>query len=257
MATSLFKEIIFGPMRSRRLGVSLGINLLPTDNKLCNFDCVYCECGWTKKGGKPRFIPAGSVREALEKKLSEMDEAGELPDVITFAGNGEPTMHPDFERIVDFAFDLRDRYAPQAKIAVLSNATMIGSESVRRALGKVDRNILKLDSAFDETARLINGCPSSYSVAQTVENMKLFHGDLIIQTLFLRGEHDGRRIDNTTRTEVDAWLKLIADIRPRQVMVYTIDRDTPAEDLYKVTKSELERIGERVRALGIDCQVAV
>ncbi len=257
MATSLFKEIIFGPVHSRRLGVSLGVNLLPTDNKICNFDCVYCECGWTKKGNKPRFNSTEAVREALEKKLAEMSEAGQLPDVITFAGNGEPTMHPDFEKIIDFTFELRDRFAPQAKVAVLSNATMIGNESVRRALSKVDRNILKLDSALDETARLINGCPSTYSVAQTVENMKLFHGDLIVQTLFLRGEHAGHRIDNTTKTEVDAWLKLIADIRPRQVMVYTIDRDTPAEDLYKVTKSEMERIGERVRALGIDCQVAV
>ena len=256
MATSLYHDIIFGPVHSRRLGLSLGVNLLPLESKLCSFDCIYCECGWARHGLKPRFNRREDVRRLLGEKLREMVAFGTPPDVITFAGNGEPTMHPDFAAIIDDTIALRDEICPAAKVSVLSNATMIGRESVRQALLKVDNNILKLDSAFDETVRLIDNPNGHYSVAETVADMERFEGHLIVQTMFLRGEYAGRRVDNTLSREVDAWLELIARIRPRQVMIYTIDRDTPAENLEKVPVEELRRIAERVEALGIACSVA-
>lgn len=256
MATSLFDSVIFGPVVSRRLGISLGVNLLPTDNKICSFNCIYCECGWNGGGGKARFNPRETVNRELRKKLEEMSAEGKLPDVITFAGNGEPTMHPDFPQIIDDTIALRGELAPQAKIAVLSNAAMIGREAVRNALLKVDRNILKLDSAFDETVRLIDDPNGNYTVARTVELMKLFDGKLIIQTMFLRGRYEGQIVDNTTEREVSAWLGLLREINPRQVMIYTIDRDTPADGLEKIPLCELNRIAERVRALGFECSVS-
>jgi len=256
MATKLFGDIIFGPVHSRRLGLSLGINLLPVDNKLCSFECVYCECGWTKAGGRMRFNARADVARMLEQKLREMVAAGTPPDVITFAGNGEPTLHPEFEAIIGDAIALRDAVCPSAKISVLSNATNIGRESVRRALLRVDNNILKLDSAFDATARLINAPRGEWSVARTVADMKLFGGRLVIQTMFLRGECGGQRIDNTTEREVDAWLGLVREIAPRSVMIYSLDRDTPLETLEKVPRADLERIAVRVEALGIPCSVA-
>lgn len=192
----------------------------------------------------------------LESVLGEMVEAGTPPDVLTFAGNGEPTMHPDFEEIVDGVIALRDRLAPSAKVSVLTNATMLHRESVRRALRRVDNPILKLDSAFDATAQLIDKPLGHYSIGEVVEQMKLFQGECIVQTMFLRGEFEGQRVDNTTPEEVEAWLRLVEEISPRSVMVYTIDRDTPAPNLEKVPVEELRAIAERVRALGIECSVA-
>lgn len=256
MATSLFGDIIFGPVRSRRLGLSLGVNLLPADSKLCNFNCIYCECGWNRDGMKPRFNRREDVSRLLREKLTEMVAEGTPPDVITFAGNGEPTLHPDFEQIIDDTIALRNEICPSAKVSVLSNATMIGRESVRHALLKVDNNILKLDSAFDATVRLIDGPQGDYTVAGTVENMKLFNGRMIVQTMFLRGECDGAEVDNTTEEEIAAWLDVLKEVRPRSVMIYTIDRDTPCETLSKVPVDELKRIAARVEAIGIPCSVA-
>lgn len=252
----LYDNFIFGPIRSRRLGLSLGINLLPIDCKLCSFDCIYCECGWTLGGQKPRFNDKKAVLAMLEGVLGDMVEAGTPPDVLTFAGNGEPTMHPDFEEIVDGVIALRDRLSPATKVSVLTNATMLHRESVRRALMRVENPILKLDSAFDSTVQLIDKPLGNYSVESVVENMKLFEGNCIVQTMFLRGEYEGRTVDNTTPEEVEAWLAKVAEIAPRSVMVYTIDRDTPAPNLVKVPVEELKAIAERVRALGIECSVA-
>lgn len=252
----LYDNLIFGPIRSRRLGLSLGINLLPVDCKLCSFNCIYCECGWTLGGQKPRFNDKKAVLAMLEGVLGDMVAGGTLPDVLTFAGNGEPTMHPDFEEIVEGVIALRDRLCPNAKVSVLTNATMLHRESVRRALMRVDNPILKLDSAFDKTAQLIDKPLGNYSVANVVEQMKLFGGNCIVQTMFLRGEFEGERVDNATSEEVEAWLKLVEEIAPRSVMVYTIDRDTPAPNLEKVPVEELKAIAERVRALGIECSVA-
>ena len=251
----LFTDIIYGPIRSRRLGISLGVNLLPLHSKLCNFDCIYCECGWNddNRAEKPRFNSREDVRAALEATLSKMEAEGALPDVITFAGNGEPTIHPEFEGIIDDTIALRDRFAPEAKVSVLSNATQLHRESVRNALHKVDNAILKLDSAFTETAKLINKPQGDYSVERIVEQLAAFGKEFVLQTMFLRGEYNGSKVDNTTESEVLAWLAIVEHLRPRSVMVYSIDRATPCDTLQKVGREELEKIAERVRALGIEC----
>jgi len=255
--TSLYDNIIFGPVRSRRLGLSLGVNLLPIESKLCSFDCIYCECGWNDEHpGKRRFNAREDVRTMLAETLEKMVAAGTPPDVITFAGNGEPTMHPDFEPIIDDTIAMRDKYCPSAKVSVLSNATQIHREDVRRALMRVDNNILKLDSAFDATVQLMNKPQGKYTVQRTVELLKAFEGNLIIQTMFLRGEYLGQKVDNTTDEEVTAWLELVKEIAPKQVMVYSLDRDTPCQTIYKVEKDELREIAARVEALGIACSVA-
>lgn len=255
--TALYDNIIFGPIRSRRLGLSLGVNLLPIESKLCSFDCIYCECGWNDDHpGQRRFNARADVRDMLDRTLQKMVGEGTPPDVITFAGNGEPTLHPEFEAIIEDTIALRDKHCPAAKVSVLSNATQIHREDVKRALLRVDNNILKLDSAFDRTVQLMNKPQGNYTVARTVELLKSFEGELIVQTMFLRGEYLGQRVDNTTEEEVAAWLKLIAEIRPKQVMVYSLDRDTPCQTLEKVEKEELRAIAQRVEALGIAVSVA-
>lgn len=256
--TSLFHDIIFGPIHSRRLGLSLGVNLLPTESKLCSFDCIYCECGWNAEHrGLRRFNPREEVQRLLSETLQKMVADGTPPDVITFAGNGEPTMHPDFEAIIDDTIALRDKFCPSAKVSVLSNATQLHREGVRRALLRVDNPILKLDSAFDETVRRMNNPQNNnYSVRDVVDGMKSFDGQMILQTMFLRGTCEGVTIDNTVEREVAAWLELVAEIRPRQVMVYSLDRDTPCPTLEKVSREELQQIAARVEALGIPCSVA-
>ncbi len=255
--TALFEDIIFGPIRSRRLGLSLGVNLLPTHSKLCNFDCIYCECGWNaERRGSGRFNSKEDVATILEERLRAMAAQGELPDVITFAGNGEPTLHPDFEEIIASTIALRDKLAPSAKVSVLSNATRIGEASVRRALLSVDNNILKLDAAQTSLAKAINHPQAAYSVEAVVENMKLFEGQLIVQSMFLRGHCDGVDVDNCTPQAIEEWLQLIADVAPKSVMVYSIDRDTPCQTLQKVEREELTLIAQRVREMGIECSVA-
>ncbi len=256
MATILFNDVIFGPIKSRRLGVSLGVNLLPNYSKLCNFNCIYCECGWNRKGDKKEFNSREVVKSTLEAKLKEMAANNELPDTITFSGNGEPTMHPDFAAIIDDTIELRNKYAPSANVSVLSNATMLGREKVFNALLKVDRAILKLDSGFDETVHLIDNPQGSYSVANTVKLMKKFNGKMTLQTMFLRGECNGKPVDNTVKIEVDRWLELVQEINPREIMIYTIDRETPAPNLQKVSVEELEQIANRARQLGYTVQVS-
>ena len=251
----LFTDIIYGPIRSRRLGISLGVNLLPLHSKLCNFDCIYCECGWNadNRTEKPSFNKRDDIRTALENTLSKMQSEGQLPDVITFAGNGEPTIHPEFEGIIDDTIALRDKFAPNAKVSVLSNATQLHREGVIRALRKVDNPILKLDSAIDTTAHLINKPCGNYSVENIIEQFSAFGKEFVLQTMFLRGEYNGNHIDNTTESEIMAWLAVVEHLRPRSVMVYSIDRATPCKTLQKVEREELDKIAERVRALGIEC----
>ena len=235
----------------------MGVNLLPIESKLCSFDCIYCECGWNgDHPGKRRFNAREDVYNMLDETLGRMVKEGTPPDVITFAGNGEPTMHPDFEAIIGDTIALRDKHCPAAKVSVLSNATQLHREDVCRALRRVDNNILKLDSAFDTTVQLMNKPQGAYSVAKVVEQLKSFEGELIVQTMFLRGEYLGQRVDNTTEEEVSAWLKLIAEIAPKQVMVYSLDRDTPCQTIEKVEKEELREIAARVEALGIAVSVA-
>lgn len=256
MATFLFDSIVFGPIRSRRLGASLGINLLPTGSKFCSFDCIYCECGWTDKKQNGKLPSREEVKKYLDEKLKDMKTKGEELDVITYAGNGEPTMHPQFASIIDDSIELRDKYFPWARIAVLSNSTMLNKPNVVAALKKVDQNILKLDSAFDSTITLLNQPRVKFSAEELVKNLKSLEGNLIIQTLFLRGDYEGKTIDNTTEKEVSSWLELVKDIRPKEVMIYTIARDTPAVGLEKVSLKELKAIAARVEALGIPVQVS-
>lgn len=257
MVTILFHDTIFGPIHSRRLGTSLGINLTPNDGKICSFDCLYCEAGYNAQGpGTTGISPREEVRTKLEQKLAAMKANGDRLDVITFSGNGEPTLHPDFNGVVDDVIALRDCYYPQVKISVLSNSTMIDRPAVVEALKKVDNNILKLDSAIDRTMRLINRPVNShFNVADLVERLKQFSGQCIIQTMMLRGEHNGERIDNTTDAEVEALLAAYLEIRPAEMMLYSLDRATPEKNLQKVPKEELETIAERFRAKGIKVQV--
>ena len=256
--TALFHDIIFGPVHSRRLGLSLGVNLLPLSSKLCSFDCIYCECGWNAEhpGGR-RFTRGLPGPPQLPPPRGRWGAPPPPPAFTTAAATGHPTMHPDFEAVIGDTIALRDALCPAAKVSVLSNATQIHRDSVRRALLRVDNNILKLDSAFDATVRRMNNPQSaSYTVRGIVEAMKRFDGRMILQTMFLRGECGGQPVDNTTEEEVSAWLRLVAEIRPQQVMVYSLDRDTPCPTLEKVTKEELQAIAARVEALGIPCSVA-
>jgi len=258
MATFLFDEIIFGPVESRRLGVSLGINLLPTSAKVCSFDCIYCECGFTPKEYEEKVtLPTREeVKTRLKAKLLEMGAEKRLPDVITFAGNGEPTLHREFAGIIDDTIELRDQLAPEARIAVLSNATTLHRKPVFEALLKIKDNIQKLDSAFEETIRLID-CPRGvFNIERTIEKLIEFRGKVIIQTMFVRGMFKGKIIDNTTEKEISAWIGLLKKINPLQVMIYTIARDTPIDTLQKIPLDELNTIAERVRAAGIDVQVS-
>lgn len=256
--TVLFHSTVFGPIHSRRLGVSLGINLMPDNGKICSFDCVYCEAGLNAQGPGDACLPTPQQLEAdLEAKLKAMAEAGDPLDVITFSGNGEPTLHPQFPEIVDITLRLRDKYYPRAKVSVLSNSTRISDGRVADALRRVDNNILKLDSAIDPTMRLIDR-PNSpeFTVERVVEWLKQFEGQAIIQTMLLRGTHDGRTIDNTTEPEVQALIEAYRAIRPREVMIYSIDRQTPIETLQKVPAAELQTIGKQIEeATGIHVQV--
>jgi wyosine [tRNA(Phe)-imidazoG37] synthetase (radical SAM superfamily) len=256
MSTFLFDKIIFGPVWSRRLGESLGINLLPVSRKVCNFNCIYCECGLTLAGDQTVGFPdTGEVKERLALKLLEMKEAGEYLDSITFAGNGEPTLHPRFPQIMDDAIEIRNRIFPHANIAVLSNATRIGDKKIADALLKADLNILKLDSAFSETLRLINCPQGNYRLNDILDSLKDFNGKMIIQTLFFRGSYKGQPVDNTTEKEIHAWLSVLKQLRPESVMIYSLARDTAVLGLESISAAELQTIAERVEQAGIKTQV--
>ena len=250
MSTIIYPSPIFGPVQSRRLGISLGINLLPADGKVCSFDCIYCECGFNEDHRPQLPLPTREeVAAALERKLQQMQEDGQMPDVLTFAGNGEPTCHPHFAEIIDDTIRLRDQYCPQAKVSVLSNSTMIHRQAVHDALMRVDNNILKLDTVDIDFIRLVDHPNGTYDVNAIMERMKAFDGHIIIQTMFLKGPG----IDNTTDHYVAPWLEAVKAIKPQQVMIYTIDRETPDQSLRKATHEELDAIRDRVIAAGISC----
>ena len=250
----LFDSIVYGPIRSRRLGVSLGVNLMPTNAKLCTFDCVYCECGWNQPVSHPVLPTREQVRQALAEKLVSI--ANTL-DVITFSGNGEPTLHPDFLGIIQDTCALRDQYCPQAKISVLSNSTQLARPDVVEALRLCDNRILKLDSAIDATMQLIDKPVNlRLTVEQIVEWLSVFNGDFTLQTCFLRGEYHGQIIDNTTTQELSAWYAMIERLQPKQVMIYVIDRATPLQTLSKVPAHEMQAIAAPLREQGIDVIVS-
>lgn len=246
----LFDSIVYGPIHSRRLGVSLGMNLMQTTAKLCTFDCVYCECGWNQPVSHPVLPTRKQVSEALTSQLSTLNTP---LDVITFSGNGEPTLHPEFLGIIEDTCALRDQYCPNAKISVLSNSTQLGRPEVIEALRLCDNRILKLDSAIDATMQLIDQPVNpNLTVEQIAQWLSLFEGDFTLQTCFLRGEYHGQIIDNTTPAELSAWYAMIKRLHPKQVMIYVIDRATPLQTLSKVPASEMEAIAEPLRQQGID-----
>ena len=257
MSTIIYPSPIFGPVHSRRLGVSLGINLMPGDGKVCTFDCVYCECGFNADHRAHLRRPTREeVREALEVRLQDMKANGPAPDVLTFAGNGEPTAHPHFPEIMDDTLALRDRYFPAAKVSVLSNSTMLHRPEVVAALKRIDNNILKLDTVDEDYIRRLDRPAGRYSVDDIVSRMKAFGGRCIVQTMFLKGSYLGQDLDNTGDRYVLPWLARVKDIAPRQVMIYTIDRETPDHDLAKATPEELDRIAALVRGAGLDVSVS-
>ena len=254
MSTIIYPSPIFGPVHSRRLGISLGINLLPADGKVCSFNCVYCECGFNEDHRPTLPFPTREeVANKLEQKLHEMVSEGQLPDVLTFAGNGEPTCHPHFAEIIDDTIRLRNQYCPQAKVSVLSNSTMIHRQQVHDALMRVDNNILKLDTIDPIYINKVDRPNGTYDVNQIIERMKAFNGHIIIQTMFMRGEYKGESIDNTGEEYVAPWLEVVKEINPQQVMIYTIDRETPAHHLQKASREQLDVIRDRVIAIGIPC----
>jgi len=256
MSTILWQGIIFGPIRSRRLGTSLGVNLLPSSGKVCNFDCIYCECGWNRDGRTSEAIPSlEAVKSEMETKLSQLHSEGTIIDTITFSGNGEPTLHPDFPEIIDFTLNIRDRFCPNAKVSVLSNATTIQTERIREALMRIDNPILKLDGGDDGLIFQLNKPQKSYSVKETIENLKKFNGRFILQTMFLHGVSDGREIDCTDNENVRKWTEAVLELRPAEVMMYTIDRETPEKNLHKVSVEEMESIADSLRKAGIEVQV--
>ena len=255
--TIIYPSPIFGPVHSRRLGVSLGINLMPGDGKICSFDCIYCECGFNKDFKPKAARPTREeVRQALEAKLKDMQQNGPAPDVLTFAGNGEPTLHPDFAGIISDTLQLRDHYFPKAKVSVLSNSTMIHKPEVFEALRRIDNNILKLDTVDEAYIQALDQPAKGYDVQRIIRHMKAFEGRCIIQTMFLKGSYNGKDMDNTSDSFVRPWLETVKEIAPHQVMIYTIDRETPTQGLQKATHEELDRIAAMVEAAGISCSVS-
>ena len=254
MSTIIYPSPIFGPVHSRRLGISLGINLLPADGKVCSFDCIYCECGFNKDHRPTLPQPSRQeVARKLEAKLQEMQAGGQLPDVLTFAGNGEPTCHPHFAEIIDDTIRLRNLYCPKAKVCVLSNSTFIHRQQVHDALMRVDDNILKLDTVDPHYIYKVDRPNGTYDVNAIIERMKAFNGHIIIQTMFMRGAYQGKSVDNTGEEFVGPWLDTVKSIKPQQVMVYTIDRETPAHGLEKASREQLDAIRDRVIEAGIPC----
>ena len=253
----LFGEIAYGPIHSRRLGTSLGMELMPLAHKLCSFNCVYCECGWNEPVSHPVLPTREEVKAALEKKLAVLSGQHSVLDVITFSGNGEPTLHPDFLGIIEDTCALRDRYYPSAKVSVLSNSTQLGRPDVVQALKMCDNRILKLDAATDTMMRRIDlPVNEGLTVKTLMERLGQFNGDFTLQTCFLRGEHDGQSIDNTTPEELAAWYEAVDRLHPKQIMIYVIDRKTPEEHLEKIPREEMERIAAPLRAKGYDVIVS-
>ncbi|MBR1809981.1 MAG: radical SAM protein [Paludibacteraceae bacterium] len=253
----LFNEIVYGPIHSRRLGVSLGINLMPTDCKLCTFNCIYCECGWNTPVNHPILPTSEQVRHALLTALNKLTQQNVTPDVITFSGNGEPTLHPQFETIVTDTCALRDQLCPDAKVTVLSNSTQLFRADVVRALRMVDNRILKLDSAIDKTMRLIDQpVNTELTVGNIKQMLKQFNHDFTLQTCFLKGQVGDLTIDNTTPEELTEYYKLVKELAPKDIMIYVIDRKTPCSTLQKIEPQQMQEIANCLRKMGFNVSVS-
>lgn len=246
------EETVFGPIHSRRLGTSLGINILPEKGKACNFDCIYCECGWNRDGRSDTTLPTpAKVRGALEDKLSQMMLAGEHIDSITFSGDGESTIHPDFPRIIDDTLALRDIFYPKAKVSVLSNAARVHVPEVFEALKRVDNAIMKIDAPTDDLISRVNKPASGYSLARVIEGLKQFEGDFVLQTMFLKSPD----FDSSSPEVLNGWMDIVRILRPRQIMVYTIARPTPQLGLEKFSEEQMHSLVQPLLAEGFDVRV--
>ena len=252
----LTEDLVFGPIKSRRLGNSLGVNLLPKFRKICTFNCVYCECGWNPEicDEKARFVTPQEYEQTLENALKELVGTPKEPNSITFSGNGEPTLHPDFPEIIDITIKLRDKYVPKAVISVLTNGTRIHDDRIFKALLKVDNNICKLDGGTNNAINKINLPNVKIDIAKYIQCLQRFEGQVIIQTLFLRGKHHNDNIDNTTEEEINLWLEHLKKIKPRKTMIYVIDRETPEKNLEKLSSDEMSKIADKVKALGLNVE---
>lgn len=257
MSTVIYDSPVFGPIHSRRLGISLGINLLPKGGKVCSFDCIYCECGLNKERRTKNPLPTvDEVVEGLQNKLQKLRQEGVVPDVLTFAGNGEPTLHPHFPEIVDRIREVRDNACPSAKMSILSNATQIRRPEIREALLRFDNNILKLDTVNSDYIKNVDRPQGNYDIEEQIECLALFQGKCIIQTMLMRGEYEGHDLDNTTEQYVVPYLEALARIKPHAVMLYTLDRETPVKGLLKADPTAMECIAGRIRALNIEVSVS-
>ncbi len=248
----LREETVFGPIHSRRLGTSLGINLLPEKGKICNFDCIYCECGWNRDGRDDTKLPSAlKVRTDLERMLVRLQQQGVKVDSITFSGDGEPTLNPEFPQIIDDTLALRDRFIPAAKVSVLSNATRVHLPEVFAALRKVDNPIMKIDAPTNELVAKINNPAPGYDVHRVVEALKQFHGDFILQWCLLRSPD----FDSSDPQLLSGMFDIIRTLRPREVMAYTIDRPTPAQNLTKLTPDEMHSLLQPLLDEGFQIQI--
>jgi|SRR5690554_5583144 len=256
MATFLFDKIIFGPVQSRRMGISLGVNLLPQTIKYCNYNCVYCECGFTPETTKNIIQKLPTRQEVADTLCEWFRTTTQMPDALTFAGNGEPTIHPDFASIIDDVIDIRNTYCPNAEIVVLTNATMMHKEKIMKALQKVDRCMFKLDSAIDSTQNIINQPGTERPLSYFINHITKFEGKRIIQTLFIKGKYEGQEFDNTTDAEIDALISAYKQINPHEVIVYSIQRDTPIDSIEQITQETLIQIAEKIKQSGIPVSVS-
>ena len=246
------EETVFGPIFSRRLGSSLGINLLPVNGKMCTFDCIYCECGWNRDGRDDTRLPkAAEVKEALETKLRQLVEDGTPVDSITFSGDGESTINPDFPQIIDDTLALRDKYYPRAKVSVLSNATQVHRPEIFAALRKVDNPIMKIDAPTNELVEKINKPAPGYDVNRVVEALKQFNGDFVLQTMLLKSKD----FDSSSPEVLNGLMGIVRLLKPREVMAYTIDRPTPEEGLRKFTVEEMQSFLEPLIREGFNIQI--
>lgn len=256
MSTFLWESIAFGPIRSRRLGQSLGINLMPVDEKICTFNCLYCECGWTlEKNLNARApYPLDTVLEAIERKLVDCRRSDTPVDSLTFSGNGEPTLYPWFGQVIDRLLVLRDKYYPEAVITCLSNATQLYRQEVIAALKRIENPMLKLDAGSQAMLDTVNAPVVPVDIEQVTGQLCQFDGNLVIQTLFFSGEREGRVFDNSIDPEWSLWLERIRRIRPKRLVIYSLDRETPALDLRKFDKDYLEGIVAKLRAEGFNAE---
>lgn len=260
--TIIYPSPIFGPVKSRRLGISLGINLMPGDGKWCSFDCVYCECGLNKDHRAKEPLPTvEEVHNKLNQKLKEMKEKGEGLDVLTFSGNGEPTLHPKFPEIVDKVLSLRKEYFPNAKVTVLSNSTQIHLDRVRNALMKVDNALMKLDTVDMDYINAVDQPTGHYDVEKIIENLIKMNGHAIVQTILMKGnirDKEGNKIsvDNCNDKYIEPYIEALKRIKPRQVMIYTLDREWPTEGLEKANKETMDAVAEKIRQAGFITSVS-